>query len=103
MSVYDFAVDAPSSSDLSKVYLFPNPLYAEQGHNSLKIENITGRVEVEIYTIEGQLVHSQSVENAGDEVWDLLSNKGIVVSSGIYLVRIRTSDAATVKQIAVIR
>jgi ligand-binding sensor domain-containing protein len=103
ISVYDFSPAPATESDLSQVYVFPNPLYGRKGHNELKIGNITGPVTIDVYTMEGDLVHSQSVSQANDVIWDLTTSAGFVAASGTYLVRIRTESSSIVKTVAIIR
>ncbi|MCH7549648.1 MAG: T9SS type A sorting domain-containing protein, partial [Candidatus Krumholzibacteriota bacterium] len=92
LSVLDISPAPAVETDLSSVYLYPNPLYGRKGHNDLKIENITGPVTVEVYTIEGEMVHEQTVSQSGEVVWDLTTKAGFIAASGVYLVRIRTDS-----------
>ena len=103
ISAFDFSPPPQTPTDLSGVYLYPNPLYGRKGHNELYIGNITGPVEVEVYNTEGQLVASASVSQPGEVVWDLLTADGFVAASGTYLVRVRSESGSIVKQVAVIR
>jgi hypothetical protein len=103
VSAFDFSPPPQTPTDLSKVYLYPNPVYGRKGQNQLFIENITGPVEVEVYNVEGQLVSSASVSQPGEMVWDLNHAGGFVAASGTYLVRIRAESGSVVKQVAVIR
>ena len=103
ISAFDFSPPPQTPTDLTAVYLYPNPVYGRKGHNQLRIENITGPVEVEVYNAEGQLVASANVSQPGAVVWDLLTSDGFVAASGTYLVRIRAESGSVVKQIAVIR
>jgi hypothetical protein len=92
-----------ATSDLSSVYVYPNPVDGRRGNDSLKIQNITGPVTVEIYDLEGQLVHSQTVDAAGEEIWDLKTASGLVASSGTYLVRIIGNGTAVTKSVSLLR
>ncbi|HEX5132393.1 MAG TPA: T9SS type A sorting domain-containing protein, partial [Candidatus Krumholzibacteria bacterium] len=69
----------------------------------LKIENITGPVTVEIYNLEGELVHSQTAVTPGEVVWDLTTKRGFLVGSGKYLVRITGPNGSVVRTVAVLR
>jgi hypothetical protein len=60
-------------------------------------------VTVEIYDLEGQLVHSQTVDAAGEEIWDLKTASGLVASSGTYLVRIIGNGTAVTKSVSLLR
>ncbi|HEU4364692.1 MAG TPA: T9SS type A sorting domain-containing protein, partial [Candidatus Krumholzibacteria bacterium] len=103
LSVVDLAGPAATTTDLSRVYVYPNPVYGRKGHDSLKIENITGPVTVSIYTIEGELVHSQDADTPGQVIWDLTTQSGVYVGSGNYLVRITGSGASVTKPVSVLR
>jgi len=92
-----------AGTDLSRVYVYPNPVRGRRGDAALKIENITGPVTIEVYTIEGELVHSQDVTASGDVIWDLKTRTGEKVASGNYLVRITSNGASVIKPVAVLR
>jgi hypothetical protein len=99
----DLASSGAGTADLSKVYLYPNPIYGRKGNDSLKIENIDGPVTVEVYTIEGELVHSQTADTRGQVIWDLTTRSGVVAGSGNYLVRISGNGASVVKSVSLLR
>ena len=104
LSVYDFSAPAATATDLSKVYVFPNPVYTSKGHASLKVGNITGPVTVEIYDLEGELVDDpHTANNNGDVVWDLTTRGGTEAGSGKYIVRIRGQNGSVQRSIALIR
>jgi len=103
LSVFDAGATSEPTIAFSSTYVFPNPLYGSRGHNSLKIGNLTEPVMVEVYTLEGQLVHKQEASVDGDEVWDLTDRGGFTVSSGTYIVRIVGSSGSVQKTIAVLR
>jgi hypothetical protein len=67
------------------------------------IQNITGPVSVEVYNIEGVLVHSQTVDANGQVAWDLTTETGFVASSGSYVVRVSGPGGSVTKMIAVLR
>ena len=103
VSVLDYAPPPPTDTDLSKVYLYPNPVYRSRGQNELKIENISGPVSIEVYNLEGVLVHSQTVDSNGQVAWDLTTRTGVVTGSGNYLVRVVGANGSVTKTIAVLR
>lgn len=103
ISVYDFSAPPATPTDLSTVYVYPNPVYVSKGHTSLKIANLTGPVVVEIYTLEGELVDSRTVSADGDVAWDLATRAGLAASSGKYIVRIVGESGSVQRPIAVIR
>ena len=99
----DYTPAEAAAADLSKIYLYPNPVYRSRGHNEVMIQNISGPVSVEVYTVEGVLVHTQDVAANGEVVWDLTTKGGFLVGSGNYLVRVVGSDGAVTKTVAVLR
>jgi ligand-binding sensor domain-containing protein len=104
LSSFAFSLEQPEETDLSGIYLYPNPLEGRKGHSELKIGNITTPVLVEIYSLEGELVHSQKVTDVNNPVvWDLTTAEGFIVASGVYLVRVVSDGRSTVRTISVIR
>ncbi len=104
LSVFDFSPPVPAETDLSGVYLYPNPVEGRKGHSELKIGNITTPVLVEIYSLEGELIHAQEVMDPGEPVvWDLTTADGFIVASGVYLVRVVSNGKSTVRTVSVIR
>lgn len=104
LSEFDFSPSEPTATDLSNVYVYPNPVDGTKGHNELKIENITGPVNVQIYTLEGELVHEESaVTEPGAIVWRLDTASDKQAASGVYIVRITAAGQSIIKRIAVVR
>ncbi|MBA7600457.1 hypothetical protein ES703_07512 [subsurface metagenome] len=62
---------------------------------NLKVFNISGRKIKDIFT--GKLIGKKLL------IWDVLDEKGNFVSSGIYFVRLRSGDFASVKKIILVR
>lgn len=103
LSMYDFSAPRATTTDLSKVYVYPNPIYTSKGHTVLKVGNITGPVTVEIYDLEGEMVDSRQVTATGDVAWDLKTRQGLAAGSGRYIVRIRGEQGSVQRPIALIR
>lgn len=103
LSAYDASSTGPASADVSKVYVYPNPVYRSRGQNELKIENLPGPVTIEVYNLEGELVHTQSAETPGQVIWDLTDRGGFIVGSGNYIVRIAGSSGSVNRPVSVIR
>ncbi len=103
VTALDYTPPAPTATDLSNVYLYPNPAYRSRGHNEIMIQNITGPVSIEVYNLEGVLVHSQTVDANGQVAWDLTTQSGFVAGSGNYLVRLVGPEGTVTKTIAVLR
>jgi len=103
ISIYDFSAPAVTATDLTKVYVYPNPVYTTKGHVALRVANLTGPVVVEIYNMEGELVDSHTVSADGDVAWDLTTKDGFSASSGKYIVRIVGENGSVQRPIALIR
>jgi hypothetical protein len=103
VSVLDVSPPPVLATDLEKVYVYPNPVDGGKGQNELKIGNVDAPVAIDVYNIEGNLVHSQTATQSGDVVWDLTTRSGFFVSSGTYLVRIDNGVSAVVLPIVVVR
>jgi ligand-binding sensor domain-containing protein len=103
LTILDLSGSGGSGGSLSNVYVFPNPVYGRKGHDAVKIENINGPVTIEVFDIEGELVHSQTADTPGQVIWDLTTNSGFVVGSGKYLIRISSAAGAVIRPVAVLR
>jgi hypothetical protein len=103
LSEFDFSETSTVASDLSGAYLYPNPIRSASGHNELKVANIDAPVIVEVYSMEGELIHRQGASSSDEVVWDLTTEAGFNASSGIYLVRISNGSSVIVKTISLIR
>lgn len=103
LSILDIAPPPPQPTDLTKVYLYPNPVDGSRNHNELRIDNIDAPVTVEVYDLEGNLVHSQTATQSEDVVWDLTTRNGFFVASGTYLVRVDNGQSSVILPVAVIR
>jgi ligand-binding sensor domain-containing protein len=104
LAILDLTSLEPQKTDLSKVYVFPNPIMANRGDGSLKIFNINSPVNVRIYSLEGELVHeAQNVSSSEDVIWDLKTNSGLLAASGVYIVHISDGSGTSVKRVALIQ
>jgi hypothetical protein len=104
LSAFDIRPEEPPETDLSRIYLYPNPVLGRKGHSDLKIANITSPVHAEIYNMEGELVHSQEIVDPDDPVvWDLTTAQGFLASSGVYFIRITSGSRAVVRTVSLIR
>ena len=103
LTVLDYTPPPSTTTDLAKVYLYPNPVYKSRGQNELKIQNITGPVSIQVYNVEGVLVSSTTVDSNGQVAWDLTTATGLVAASGNYIVRVSGPGGAVTKTVAVLR
>jgi hypothetical protein len=103
LSIFDITPVPQLPTDLDLVYLYPNPIDQSRGHNVLKIDNVDAPVSIDIYNLEGNLIHSATVTESEQEVWDLTTQSAFVVASGVYFVRIDNGESTVVKTVTVIR
>lgn len=103
LSIFDISPPPKQPTDLANVYLYPNPVDGSKGHDRLMIDHVDAPVSIEVYNLEGNLVHSQSAAESGDVVWDLTGNAGFIVASGVYFVRVDNGLGAVVIPVTVVR
>ena len=81
-------VNAPAapSADLANIIVYPNPFMPGQGHVSVTFENVTSRVRLRIYKINGELVYEKEADNTdGSITWDVTNDENRKVASGLYI------------------
>ena len=108
LSEFDISnVGQPSAGlQISDAYVYPNPIIGGRGDSELRIANISSTVLVEIFTLEGELIHSTSVSQSKGVVWNLTtpgSNDEVLASSGVYIVRISDSSGVKFQRIALLQ
>lgn len=94
------------ADDLAGVKIYPNPIELSRHDPSLTLAGLPEQATIRIYSPAGRLVKELSVEGnrGGGTTWDLRSQRGDRVPSGIYLVRVEAPKASPVlKKAAVIR
>ena len=64
---------------------------------------MAGGATVEVYDLQGQLVHRASHVAAGDPFWDGRNLQGDPVSSGLYMVKVTLDGQNAVRTLAVVR
>ncbi len=99
---------------LAGLFLYPNPFAGGTGAAGLKLGGVTvevttagsivsGGVMVEVYDLQGQLVHRASHVGAGDPFWDGRNLQGDPVSSGLYIAKVTLDGQNAVRTLAVVR
>lgn len=104
--VYNFNTDNISTleysatkakSDLDLINVVPNPYYAHAEYeanvldNKIRITYLPRKSTISIYNVNGALV--RQFEKDSDETfldWDLKNFAGIPISSGIYIIHVKT-------------
>lgn len=117
-----FSVWAPlvglASATLSDVIIYPNPyipydnnprtgvpfVYGVDGTGVI-FQNLTNAVTIEVYSVTGKLVTRFSSSNTGGKIhWNVQNDSGKDLSSGIYLVVIKSpSGEMSTKKLMIIR
>ena len=103
LSIFDITPEPQRPTDLAKVYLYPNPIDQSKGHDVLRIGDVDAPVSIDVYNLEGNLVHSSQATESDQEIWDLTTQSAFIVSAGVYFVRINNGSDSVVKTVTVIR
>ncbi len=81
-----------SSNSIEDAYVYPNPIKLSN-NDKLKFANLVQNVEIWIFDINGYKIASFKFQNADNFAnWDLTDDLGRKISSGIYLIHIRSLD-----------
>jgi hypothetical protein len=85
---------------LDLINVVPNPYYAFSEYertrldNRVKITNLPDVCTINIYNVSGKLIRTFKKANTITSVdWDLKNNKGIPISSGIYIIHVEVPGA----------
>jgi hypothetical protein len=85
---------------LDMINIVPNPYYAYSDYEKnrvdsrVKITNLPERCTIKIYNTQGKLVKSFKKDSPQTFIdWLLINNKGIPVSSGVYLIHVEVPGA----------
>lgn len=103
LSVFDIGSITPMETELTAVYVYPNPIRAHSGDAELRIANINSPVTVEIYSMEGELVDNRQADPSDPVAWDLLTSEGFLAASGVYFVKIKDGSGEVIKTVSLIR
>jgi hypothetical protein len=83
------------ASALDLINVVPNPYYAYSAYersrldNRVKITNLPDQCTVTIYNVSGKMVRQFKKDNQITSIdWDLKNNKGIPISSGVYIIHV---------------
>lgn len=87
-----FPSKKPAANRLSKVFVYPNPCYANR-HYELTFAELTKDVTIKIFNIAGELVRTLQKNDPGDKKnWDLRNDAYEKVASGIYIYLVSDND-----------
>jgi len=107
------AATSSTAGPLDRLYIYPNPLKPAE-HAGLYLGRIDAEVvwgqysleggaNVEIYTIEGQLVYRDPHVAADTPFWTGVNLEGNPVASGIYLARVALEGQVAIKPVTLVR
>ena len=92
-----------ANDDLSKVYVYPNPVRPEYT-GTVKVAGLLNKANIKITDIEGNLVYETTSEGGTIE-WDTTAFGKYKVASGVYMIFISAQDGVEtkVKKVMIIR
>jgi hypothetical protein len=96
-------ISTAASDDLSKVYVYPNPVRPEF-EGTVKIAGLLDKANIKITDIAGNLVYETTSEGGTIE-WDTTAFGKYKVASGVYMIFISAQDGVEtkVKKVMIIR
>lgn len=87
--------DREMAEALDIINVVPNPYYAYSAYETtrldtrVKIINLPDKCDVKIYNVSGKLIRTYKKDSPVTSIeWDLKNNKGIPISSGVYLIHV---------------
>jgi hypothetical protein len=88
-----FIVLSSFASDLSDVYVYPNPFRAENGVDKITFANLPQRARITIWSLSGvQIYQIDEINGDGGVDYFLTNREGEKIGSGIYIYRIVMLD-----------
>ena len=91
-------IPTASEKDLEKVYVVPNPYLgaapwtATEIADKIEFHNLPRSCRIKIFTLSGDLVKEIVHVGTGSAAWNLMTDEGIKVSSGVYIYKVETPD-----------
>ncbi len=92
-------------TDLSKVAVYPNPIYKPSDSNPIIFTRLTAEAKIKIFTISGEIVKDGlKSDTTGECIWNCKNNEGADVASGVYFYYIEDGSSEPAKgKFAIIR
>jgi hypothetical protein len=110
-------IGAGGATDAARVAVYPNPYRPNDGNRNTGIEYSSGDgqsgilmdgipagARIRVFTTLGERVMQTTVSTGGTYQWDVRNERGVVVSSGVYIVVIEAPNGSRlVEKVAIIR
>jgi hypothetical protein len=94
----------PPQADVSGAHVYPNPCNMKDACTGITITRLTLRATIKIYTISGEYLRTIEKDSNIDSVgWDLKTEAGRYVSSGLYIYFIEGAGSNKQGKMIVIR
>lgn len=94
----------PPQADVSGAHVYPNPCNMKDGCTGVTITRLTLRATIKIYTISGEYLRTITKDSNIDSVaWDLKTEAGRTVASGLYIYNIEGEGSTKQGKMIVIR
>ena len=94
-----------NATDLENVVIYPNPMDVSLHAEQVRFAGLPAGTSISIISVDGvHLRRFAETESSGEVVWDTRDKNGVLVPSGVYLVRFEHADSKdSVRKVAVIR
>ncbi len=94
----------PPQLDVSAAHAYPNPCTLARGCNGVTFTRLTMRASIAIFTISGEKVRTIEKNRNVDSVsWDLRSESGSRVASGLYLYVVKGEGSTKNGKLVIVR
>ncbi|MBI5744283.1 MAG: T9SS type A sorting domain-containing protein [Elusimicrobia bacterium] len=94
----------PPQANVSTAHVYPNPCSLRDNCNGVTFTRLTLHTDIKIYTISGEKVRTiEKNSNIDSTGWDLRTDGGETVSSGLYLYVIKGEGSVKQGKIIVVR
>jgi len=91
-------------TDLSAAHCYPVPFKPSAGHTKITFQDLTGKAEIRIYTIAGELVRALVKDDTSDYFdWDVKNSRGEALASGVFVYIIKAGGKVKKGKLMVIR
>jgi hypothetical protein len=85
------------------IHAYPNPFRLAEGHPNMTFTNLPQNSQIKIATLSGNIVLDKSNIGPGDWAWDVKSDDGQNLASGVYLYTVDFPSGSSGGKVVVIR